>query len=124
MAGPDPKKEEIVYKLDGVKVALESLSPEVRADVERRVKEARAAYASKYPKDKLRLNINVKAKTSAAARKAGVAPPPAIVVDDDSGKPWPIIIVFALILFGALYLFVPAVTKVVDSGFALVHRKR
>ncbi len=124
MAETDPKKEEIVYKLDGVKVTLESLSPEVRADVERRVKEARASYASKYPTGKLRMNINVKAKTSAAARKtAGAAPPPPIVIDD-AGSPRPIIVVFTLILIGGLYLFVPAVTKAVDSGLALIHRKR
>ena len=125
MADPEPQ-EEIVYKLDGVKVPLESLPPDARADVARRLKEARALYTSKYPQGKLRLNINVKVKTSTAARKAagsnGAAA--AVVIIDDGGKPWPIIIVVALALFGGLYLFVPAITKAVDAGLAAVHRKK
>jgi len=69
-------KEEIVIKLDGVRVTLESLPPELRTDVERRIREARASYASKYPTGGLRMNINVKVKTSNEALKAARGPKP------------------------------------------------
>jgi hypothetical protein len=69
MADPEPK-EEIVIKLDGVRIKLDALPPELRPDVERRINEARALYESKYPKGGLRMNINVKVKTSKEALKA------------------------------------------------------
>ncbi len=75
MASPEPK-EEIVIKLDGKVVPLDSLPPELRTDVERRIKEGRASYAAKYPAGGLRMNINVKVKTSKEAlRAAGAAKP-------------------------------------------------
>lgn len=131
MADPEKKEEEIVIKLDGVKVKLEAIPPELRPDVERRIQEARELYESKYPKGKLRMNINVKVKTSKEAQKAaaaapGGAPKPAVssVSADDDGKPWPIIIFIALIVLGGAYLFVPAFSGAVDRVVEVLHRTK
>jgi len=126
MADAEPG-EEIVVKLDGKKVALESLPPELKADVDRRIKEAREAYASKYPKGKLRLNINVKVKTSRDALKAagGAGPAaPSAPADDDGAAPWPIVLVLALAVLGALYLFVPAFSNGVDQALDALRRAK
>lgn len=125
MAEPD-KKEEIVIKLDGKIVPLESLTPELKVEVERRIKESRELYASKYPKDKLRMNINVKVKTSAAAKKAaGEKPPlPSVVVDDGPAIPYLIQAVLLAAVLGGLYAFVPAFTNAVDKALAALHRTK
>ena len=121
MAAPEPE-ERIVIKLDGKIVALDSLPPELKADVDRRIKEGRESYAAKYPTGKLRMNINVKLKTSRDALKAAGLDPstakaPSVSVDADDGPPipYPIMAVLLLALCGALYMFVPAVSNTVDK---------
>ncbi len=127
MAAPEPT-EEIVIKLDGKVVPLESLPPEVKADVDRRIKEGRESYAAKYPAGKLRMNINVKVKTSREALKAaGIGPSkakaPSVSIEPDGPLiPYPIMAVLLLVLCGALYLFVPAVSGTVDKLSDGLHR--
>jgi hypothetical protein len=102
--------EEIEIRLDGVKVAsVDALPPELKADVEKRIADARKTLAPKYAPGKLRMRINVKLKTSAAARKAagGVPAPPRVTIDDGGGAPWLIIVVLLLAAAGAALVFVP-----------------
>lgn len=129
MAAPEPK-EEIVIKLDGKVVPLGSLPPELKVDVERRIKEGRESYAAKYPAGKLRMNINVKVKTSREALKAAGLDPskakaPSITVEPDGPViPYPIMAVLLLVLCGGLYAFVPAVTHAVDKAVDSIHAPR
>ncbi|MBI3565767.1 MAG: hypothetical protein HY079_11265 [Elusimicrobia bacterium] len=119
-----PEGEQIKIKVDGVPAALESLPPELRAEVEARIADARKSLESKYPKGKLRMNINVKWKTSKAAlAKSGApAPKPVAIVDEGSAIPWPVVIFLLFAAAGAAYLFVPSFTAAADKVLAALHK--
>lgn len=127
MADKPGSGEEIKIKLDGKPVTMDQVPPELRPQVEARIQEARESLESKYPKGKLRMNINVKWKTSKAAlAKSGApAPKPAVTVVDDGGfpVPWPILLVLTAVVFGGLYLFVPDFAAAVDKAMAALPHK-
>lgn len=121
-----PQGEEIRIKLDGKLVPIDSLPPELRAEVDARIADARESLESKYPKGKLRMNINVKWKTSKAAlAKSGApAPKPVAVIDEGSAIPWPIVIFLLVAAAGAAYLFVPSFTAAVDKALDALPGRR
>lgn len=125
MAEPEPK-EEILVKLDGVKTSVEALPDSLKEDVQRRIKEARELYAAKYPKGRLRLNINVKVKTSKEALKAAGGKPAAapVVVVEEGGGSWAVVLVVLLALLGGAYLFVPAVSTGIDRAVESLRRPK
>lgn len=109
---PEPKddaKEEIEIKVDGVKVkSFDDLPPELKPEVEKRIKEARESLTPKYAPGKLRMRINVKHKTSkaalAAAGTTGKPPAPAVVPDEGAGL-WPVVLLLLLAAAGAAWWF-------------------